>query len=302
MRRPRRIRSRAIPPRQRSSSPAGSAPARRRSSARFRRSCRCGPRPWSPMRPRASTWSTPPRDKQTTTVAMDFGRITLDEDLVLYLFGTPGQRRFWFMWDDLVRGAIGAVILVDCRRLQDSFAAVDFFEAPQPAIPDRGQRIRRHTKVSRRRGAQGADAAPTRPGGQRRRQGPQVGDRRADRCQRIRAGKPVAYAADPGCAAGPNANSSAMTSATTISAGCRPSGLCSPNAISAASISPSRSIADRRSATAHFSLTTLWHSTFRQCSLLGSVFIAVPAAAADPRRGGFHAGGARRATTCAAST
>jgi signal recognition particle receptor subunit beta len=67
--------------------------------------------------------------KTTTTVAMDFGRITIDDDLVLYLFGTPGQRRFWFMWDDLVRGAIGAVILVDCRRLQDSFAAVDFFEA-----------------------------------------------------------------------------------------------------------------------------------------------------------------------------
>jgi signal recognition particle receptor subunit beta len=67
-------------------------------------------------------------DKRTTTVAMDFGRITLDEDLVLYLFGTPGQRRFWFMWDDLVRGAIGAIILVDCRRLADSFAAVDFFE------------------------------------------------------------------------------------------------------------------------------------------------------------------------------
>lgn len=69
-------------------------------------------------------------EKTTTTVAMDFGRITLaDDDLVLYLFGTPGQRRFWFMWDDLVRGAIGAIILVDCRRLQDSFAAVDFFEA-----------------------------------------------------------------------------------------------------------------------------------------------------------------------------
>ncbi|WP_373194286.1 GTP-binding protein, partial [Mycobacterium marinum] len=67
-------------------------------------------------------------DKRTTTVAMDFGRITLGEDLVLYLFGTPGQRRFWFMWDDLVRGAIGAIVLVDCRRLQDSFAAVDFFE------------------------------------------------------------------------------------------------------------------------------------------------------------------------------
>jgi signal recognition particle receptor subunit beta len=67
--------------------------------------------------------------KNTTTVAMDFGRITLDEDLVLYLFGTPGQRRFWFMWDDLVRGAIGAIVLVDVRRLADSFAAVDFFEA-----------------------------------------------------------------------------------------------------------------------------------------------------------------------------
>ena len=67
--------------------------------------------------------------KTTTTVAMDFGRITLDQDLILYLFGTPGQDRFWFMWDDLVRGAIGAIILVDTRRLQDSFAAVDFFEA-----------------------------------------------------------------------------------------------------------------------------------------------------------------------------
>jgi signal recognition particle receptor subunit beta len=67
-------------------------------------------------------------DKQTTTVAMDFGRITLDEDLVLYLFGTPGQRRFWFMWDDLVRGAIGAVVLVDTRRLADCFPAIDYFE------------------------------------------------------------------------------------------------------------------------------------------------------------------------------
>ncbi|OKJ15986.1 GTP-binding protein [Kitasatospora sp. CB01950] len=66
--------------------------------------------------------------KTTTTVAMDFGRITLDEDLILYLFGTPGQDRFWFMWDDLVRGAIGAVVLVDTRRLADCFPAVDFFE------------------------------------------------------------------------------------------------------------------------------------------------------------------------------
>jgi uncharacterized protein len=68
-------------------------------------------------------------DKGSTTVAMDFGRITIADDLVLYLFGTPGQRRFWFMWDDLVRGAIGAVVLVDTRRLEGSFAAVDFFEA-----------------------------------------------------------------------------------------------------------------------------------------------------------------------------
>src|SRR5439155_19875978 len=66
--------------------------------------------------------------KTTTTVAMDFGRVSLDSDLILYLFGTPGQHRFWFMWDDLVRGAIGAVVLVDTRRLEDSFAAVDFFE------------------------------------------------------------------------------------------------------------------------------------------------------------------------------
>ncbi|MFD8591107.1 ATP/GTP-binding protein [Streptomyces sp. NPDC059506] len=67
-------------------------------------------------------------EKTTTTVAMDFGRITLASDLVLYLFGTPGQQRFWFMWDDLVRGAIGAVVLADTRRLADSFPALDYFE------------------------------------------------------------------------------------------------------------------------------------------------------------------------------
>ncbi len=67
--------------------------------------------------------------KSTTTVAMDFGRISLADDLVLYLFGTPGQNRFWFMWDDLIRGAIGAIVLIDTRRLDESFAAVDFFEA-----------------------------------------------------------------------------------------------------------------------------------------------------------------------------
>ena len=66
--------------------------------------------------------------KTTTTVAMDFGRISIDRDLILYLFGTPGQTRFWFMWDELVRGAIGAVVMVDTRRLADCFAAIDFFE------------------------------------------------------------------------------------------------------------------------------------------------------------------------------
>lgn len=67
-------------------------------------------------------------DKVTTTVAMDFGRISLKHDLVLYLFGTPGQDRFHFMWTELARGAIGAVVLVDTRRLEACFAAVDFFE------------------------------------------------------------------------------------------------------------------------------------------------------------------------------
>ncbi|MEV6700196.1 ATP/GTP-binding protein [Streptomyces sp. NPDC051453] len=66
--------------------------------------------------------------KRTTTVAMDFGRITLREDLVLYLFGTPGQDRFWFLWDELATGALGAVVLADTRRLEDCFAAVDYFE------------------------------------------------------------------------------------------------------------------------------------------------------------------------------
>ena len=66
--------------------------------------------------------------KLSTTVAMDFGRITLADDLVLYVFGTPGQHRFWFMWDDIVHGAIVAVVLVDTRRLADGFASIDYFE------------------------------------------------------------------------------------------------------------------------------------------------------------------------------
>ncbi|MFB7501683.1 ATP/GTP-binding protein [Streptomyces sp. NPDC056161] len=66
--------------------------------------------------------------KRATTVALDFGRISIGSDLVLYLFGTPGQQRFWFMWNDLAIGALGAVVLVDVRRPQTSFAALDFFE------------------------------------------------------------------------------------------------------------------------------------------------------------------------------
>ncbi|GAB3188527.1 hypothetical protein FHX75_1120 [Micromonospora palomenae] len=67
-------------------------------------------------------------DKTTTTVAMDFGRITISDDLVLYLFGTPGQDRFWFVWDELALGAIGAVVLADTRRLADCFPSIDYFE------------------------------------------------------------------------------------------------------------------------------------------------------------------------------
>jgi signal recognition particle receptor subunit beta len=66
--------------------------------------------------------------KMTTTVAMDFGRITMVDEVILYLFGTPGQDRFWFMWDEIVLGAIGAVVLVDTRRLAESFPAIDYFE------------------------------------------------------------------------------------------------------------------------------------------------------------------------------
>src|SRR5450755_4096185 len=66
--------------------------------------------------------------KSTTTVAMDFGRITIRDDLVVYLFGTPGQKRFWFMWEELALGALGAVVLADTRRLADCFPSVDYFE------------------------------------------------------------------------------------------------------------------------------------------------------------------------------
>jgi hypothetical protein len=66
--------------------------------------------------------------KTTTTVAMDFGRISISDDLVVYLFGTPGQKRFWFMWDELAFGALGAVVIADTRRLADCFPSIDYFE------------------------------------------------------------------------------------------------------------------------------------------------------------------------------
>jgi signal recognition particle receptor subunit beta len=69
--------------------------------------------------------------KSTTTVALDFGRITITDDVVLYLFGTPGQQRFWFMWDELAAGALGAVVLADTRRLDECFPSLDFFESRQ---------------------------------------------------------------------------------------------------------------------------------------------------------------------------
>lgn len=75
----------------------------------------------------------PVTTKTTTTVAMDFGRLTLSESTILYLFGTPGQDRFWYMWDELSKGAVGAVVLVDTRRLPDSFPALDYFE--QRGVP-----------------------------------------------------------------------------------------------------------------------------------------------------------------------
>jgi len=90
-------------------------------------------------------------EKTTTTVAMDFGRITIRPDLVVYLFGTPGQRRFWFMWDDLACGALGAVVMADERRLADCFPSVDYFESnriPFVVAVNRFDDVQRHSLES----------------------------------------------------------------------------------------------------------------------------------------------------------
>ncbi len=87
-------------------------------------------------------------EKNTTTVAMDFGRITLDKDLVLYMFGTPGQHRFWFMWDDLIQGAIGAVVLVDTRLASRLVPRSGLLRSQRTAVRDRHQRIPRPVPAS----------------------------------------------------------------------------------------------------------------------------------------------------------
>ena len=89
--------------------------------------------------------------KTTTTVAMDFGRISLRRDLVLYLFGTPGQQRFWFMWDELAIGTLGAVVLADTRRLASSFPAIDYFERREDTVHRRAELLRRRPQVRRGR-------------------------------------------------------------------------------------------------------------------------------------------------------
>ena len=125
--------------------------------------------------------------KTTTTVAMDFGRISIDDELVLYLFGSPGQNRFWFMWDDLVRGAIGAVVLVDTRRLEDCFGPIDFFEAREPAVRRRDQRVRRAAAAPAGGRPRGAAARARGSGAGLRRAGTRVGEADADLRGRARA-------------------------------------------------------------------------------------------------------------------
>ncbi len=110
--------------------------------------------------------------KSTTTVAMDFGRITIRKDLVVYLFGTPGQQRFWFMWDDLAYGALGAVVMADERRLADCFPSVDYFESkglPFVVAVNCFDGVRRHPLESIRQALNLASDVPVVPCDARRR-------------------------------------------------------------------------------------------------------------------------------------
>ena len=107
--------------------------------------------------------------KTTTTVAMDFGCITIDPTLKLYLFGTPGQERFGFMWDDLVEGALGGLVIVDTRRLDDCYAAVDYFEHQRDSLRRRRQLLRRPASSTAGRGPLGPRRRRPGPGDRLRR-------------------------------------------------------------------------------------------------------------------------------------
>ena len=125
--------------------------------------------------------------KTSTTVAMDFGRITLGDDLILYLFGTPGQDRFKFMWDDLVRGAIGAVVLVDTSRLADCFPAVDYMETQGVPFIVGGQPVPRQAVPLARRRPRGAGRARGRADDHHRRPRPGLDQDGAARARAARA-------------------------------------------------------------------------------------------------------------------
>ncbi len=117
---------------------------------------------------------------------MDFGRLTLAEDLVLYLFGTPGQRRFWFMWDDLCRGAIGAIVLVDTARLDESFSPLDYFESKGLPFIVAVNQFDGTREYDARRGRRRARAAPRGPDHPGRRPRPRVGQAGAGAGHRVR--------------------------------------------------------------------------------------------------------------------
>ena len=102
-------------------------------------------------------------------MALDFGRITIRENLVIYLFGTPGQERFWFMWDELARGALGAIVMADTRRLADCFPSVDYFEQRGIPFVVGGELLRRRAAVPHRGGPVSAGPGPGGTGGALRR-------------------------------------------------------------------------------------------------------------------------------------
>ena len=132
-------------------------------------------------------------NKTRTTVAMDFGRITIGRRRVLYLFGTPGQERFWFMWDDLSYGALGAVVIADTRRLSDSFASVDYFERRGLPFPRRDQLLRGRAPVRSRRGTRCPRPWPAGAGCAVRRTRAKLREAGADHPGRVHPGQQVRW-------------------------------------------------------------------------------------------------------------